>query len=100
MKTRALFALLLLSIAAAAFAAPTTVRGKVVTPDGATPYPDVEVTVMAKNKSVYTDTHGRFFVRDLEPGDYVITVKTSRSTSTHRITALPQAVTPVRLAVK
>lgn len=100
MRSRVLFALLLLFIATAAFAAPTTVRGKVVTPDGATPYPDVEITVDAKGQTVYTDSDGEFFVRGLEPGQYEITVKTSRSTTKHRITALAQPTTEVKLAVK
>ena len=100
MKTRVLFAFLLTLIAAAAYAAPTTVRGTVVTSDGATRYPDVEVTVVGKGETVYTDGQGEFYIRNLAPGDYVIRVKTSRSETTHRIVALPQPVTDVKLAVK
>lgn len=100
MRSRVLFALLLTFIAAAAFAAPTTIRGKVVTADGSTPYPDVEITVVANGQTVYTDSEGEFFVRNLQPGDYEITVKTSRSSTKHRITALAAPVTEVKLAVK
>ena len=100
MKTRVLFALLLTLIAAAAFAAPTTVRGTVVTPDGATPYPDVEVTIVGKGQTVYSDAQGEFFIRNLEPGQYQISVKTSRSETTHNITALPKPVTDVKVAVR
>jgi hypothetical protein len=100
MKTRVLFVFLLTLIAAAAYAAPTTVRGTVVTPDGATRYPDVEVTVVATGQTAYTDGQGEFFIRNLESGEYEIRVRTSRSETTHRITALPQPVTNVRLAVK
>jgi hypothetical protein len=101
MKTRVLFALLLtLFAAAAAFASPTIIRGTVVTPDGATRYPDVEVTVVGKDQTVYTDGQGEFYIRNLEPGEYDIRVKTSRSETTHRITALAQPVTDVKVAVK
>ena len=96
MRSRVLFALFLLSIAAAALAAPVTVRGTIVTPDGTTPYPDVEVTV--NGQTVYTDAAGDFFVR-LEPGTYDVKVKTSRSETMHRITVAAQPA-PVKLAVK
>jgi len=100
MKARILFALLLTLIAASAYAGPTIVRGTVVTSDGATRYPDVEVTVVGKGQTVYTDGQGEFFIRDLAPGEYEIRLKTSRSETTHRIKALPQPVTDVKLAVK
>jgi hypothetical protein len=99
MKIRILFALLLIVTAAAGFGA-TTVKGKVVAADGTTPYPDVEVTVLGVNETVYTDADGDFFVRNLTPGEYVITVKTSRSKTNHKIVALAQPVTPVKIAVK
>jgi hypothetical protein len=38
--------------------------------------------------------------RRIRPGEYTITIKTSRSTTTHKIVALEQPVTPVRIAVK
>ena len=99
MKIRALFAFVLIALAAAAFGS-TTVKGKIVAADGATPYPDVEVTVLGTNETVYTDADGEFFVRNLKPGEYVVTVKTSRSTTNHKIVALEQPVTPVKIAVK
>lgn len=98
MKTRILFALLLTLIAGSALAVP--VRGKVVTIDGASPYPDVEVTVVATSQSLYTDSEGEFFIRNLEPGVYEVKVKTSRSETTHRITVREQPATEVKLAVK
>lgn len=100
MKARVLFAFLLILNAAAAYAAPTIVRGTVVTPDGTTRYPDVEVTVVGKGQTVHTDGQGEFYIRNLEPGEYEIRLKTSRSETTHRIIALPQPVTDVKLAVK
>ncbi|HVG24920.1 MAG TPA: carboxypeptidase regulatory-like domain-containing protein [Thermoanaerobaculia bacterium] len=100
MKARILFAAVLTFAAVVADAAPTTLRGTVVTSDGATRYPDVEVTVTVKGQTVYTDAEGEFFIRDLQPGTYDVRVKTSRSETLHRITALPQPVTVVTLAVK
>lgn len=98
MRVRVAFTLLLLLLATSAFA--TTVRGKVVGPDGATPYPDVEVTVEATKEVLYTDADGEFFVANLNPGEYTVTVKTSRSTTRHKITALDKPVTEVRISVR
>lgn len=99
MSKRILVSLLLVLIATTAFAS-TTIRGKVVTPDGTTPYPEVEVTVGGVNKTVYTDREGEFYVPGIAPGQYAVTVKTSRSVTTHTITALAQPVTDVKIAVK
>lgn len=100
MRTHILFTLLLCLVAVPIYAADTIVRGTVVTSDGVTRYPDVEVTVIGKGQTVYTDADGEFFIRDLAPGTYDIRIKTSRSETAHRITALPQPVTDVRLEVK
>lgn len=98
MKTRILFTLLLLFVATTASAA--LLRGKVVAADGSTPYPDVEITVLATKEIVYTDADGEFFVQDVKPGEYVVVVKTSRSKTTHKIVAQPKPVTDVRIAVQ
>lgn len=98
MKTMISLALLLSLFALPMHAA--TVRGTVVANDGTTRYPDVEVTVVVNGQTVYTDAQGEFFIRDLAPGTYDIRVRTSRSETAHRITALQQPVTVVRLAVK
>lgn len=92
--------LLLTFVAAVALAAATTVRGTVVAPDGSTPYPDAEITLLRNGATVYTDAQGEFFIRNLEPGPYEIHIKTSRSETKHRITVLPQPVTNVKVAVK
>ena len=100
MNKRIVIAVLLLMVVAANAFAATTVRGKVVTADGATPYPEVEVVVDSINKTVYTDRDGEFYLPNLAPGTYSIRVKTTRSVTTHNITALAQPVTDVRIAVK
>ena len=99
MKKRVLIAIALLLVASVASAA-TTIRGKVVAPDGTTPYPDAEVTVESLNKIVYTDRDGEFYVQGVAPGQYTIRVKTSRSDTKHAVTALAQPVTDVKIAVK
>ena len=96
MRSRVLFALFLLSIAAAALAAPVPVRGTIVASDGRTPYPDVEVTV--NRQTVYTDAQGEFFF-ELEPGAYDVKVKSSRSETSHRIVVQPRPAA-VKLAVR
>ena len=99
MKKRIAMAVLLLLVASIASAA-TTIRGKVVAPDGSTPYPDAEVTIESLKKTVYTDRDGEFYVQNIAPGQYTVRVKTSRSNTTHAVTALAQPVTDVRIAVK
>jgi hypothetical protein len=91
--------LLLLLVSTTALAA-TTIRGKVVAPDGQTPYPEVEVTIDAIKKTVYTDRDGEFYVRNVEPGKLTIRVKTSRSNTTHTIVALEQPVTDVKISAR
>lgn len=99
MRKALLIAMTLLLVASVASAA-TTIRGKVVAPDGTTPYPEAEVTIESLNKTVYTDRDGEFYVQNIAPGEYRIRVKTSRSDTTHPVTALAQPVTDVKIAVK
>ncbi len=83
----------LITLLIATTAAATTVRGRVVAVDG-TPYPSVSVTLggaSGANKRVFTDRDGMFYVPNVAPGSYTLTVKTSRSERTVPITATPQA---------
>jgi len=100
MKRQLVLFLLLMLVAAVAVADPATIRGKVVAPDGNTPYPDAEVTLVAIGATTYTDAQGEFFIRDLKPGPYDLRVKTSRSETTHRITVLATPMTDVKVVVK
>jgi hypothetical protein len=78
--------------------AATTVRGRVLAPDG-TPYPSAAVTIEtssgAKLGFAYTDREGMFGVRNITAGSYTLRVKTSRSERTLPITARPQAYSDI-----
>ena len=97
MKSWIAVALLLMLIATSTVA--TTVHGKVVGPDGAA-YADVEITVQATKEVLYTDGEGEFYVENLEPGEHTLTLKTGRSTTTHKINVLEKTVTEVTISVK
>jgi hypothetical protein len=87
----------LITLLIATTAAATTVRGRVVAADG-TPYPSVSVTLggaPGANKRVFTDRDGMFYVPDVAPGAYTLTVRTSRSERTVSVTATPQPYSDV-----
>jgi hypothetical protein len=78
--------------------AATTVRGRVLAPDG-TPYPSAAVTIEtasgAKLGFAYTDREGMFGVRNIAPGSYTLRVKTNRDERTFPVTAGPQAYSDI-----
>jgi len=85
MTRRISISLLLLFIAASAFATPTNVRGRVYASDGKTAYPSVAVTLLDANgrgPTVYTDRSGMFNVPSVAPGSYSLRVTTPRTTRT------------------
>jgi carboxypeptidase family protein len=95
--------LIVLLVAVSAFAAPTTVRGRVLAADG-TPYPSAAVTLKsrtgARTAPVYTDREGMFYVANVAPGAYTMVVRTSRSETPFSVSAQPRAysdVPPVRV---
>jgi hypothetical protein len=85
--------LVVLLAAVTAFAASTTVRGRVLAADG-TPYPSASVTLRsksgAKTSAVYTDREGMFYIANIAPGAYTMVVRTSRSETPFPVSAQPR----------
>jgi hypothetical protein len=88
-----LVVLAVLLVAGTAFAAATTVRGRVLAADG-TPYPSASVTLRsksgAKTSAVYTDRDGMFYVANVAPGAYTMVVRTNRSETPFPVSAQPR----------
>lgn len=73
---------LIIVMLAASSALAETVRGKVLHPDGKTPYANVTVTLTAGAKAgtVYTGGDGMFYLDRVAPGQYTLTLKTAKET--------------------
>ena len=101
MRRIIVLATLVLSLTASAALA-ETVRGKVVHPDGKTPYANVAVTLTtgAKAGTVYTGGDGMFYLQRVAPGQYTLTVKSPKATRRLEIVVTPRPYTdlaPVKL---
>ncbi|HVR40772.1 MAG TPA: carboxypeptidase-like regulatory domain-containing protein [Thermoanaerobaculia bacterium] len=102
MKRIIILITLILTIAATASA--STVRGKVVKPDGATAYRGAAVTLehaeRGRSTPAYADNDGMFYLRNVPPGDYTMEVQTANDKAVFRITVLNQEysdVAPVKV---
>jgi hypothetical protein len=89
-----LLTVILTLIASTTFAA-TVVRGKVVHTDGSTAYVNVVVTLAGGGRSgtVYTGADGMFYLENVNPGQYKLTLKTQRETRTVQVVAAPKPYT-------
>lgn len=94
MRSRIMFVVVLvLALSQGAFA--ETVRGKVVYSDGATAYPNVEVTLIsaAGKATVYTGSDGMFQLVRVPPGHYRVEIKSPRERKSLDITVAAQPYT-------
>jgi Carboxypeptidase regulatory-like domain len=100
MMKRSLFTLVLLLSVATAEAA--NVRGRVLTANGAV-YPDVAITLqnrtVGRTATVFTAEDGLFQLHNIPPGNYVMEVKTPRTTKSVQIsvTAPTETLADVRV---
>lgn len=102
MNKRIAVALVVLIVTAGAAIA--DVRGKVVYPDGVTPYEKVAATLVSdsagRSGTVYSGNDGMFYLQNVPPGNYKLELKSARETKTFAISVKAQPVTdvaPVRM---
>jgi hypothetical protein len=94
----AVIVITLFTLASAALA--DTVRGKVVYPDGSTPYANVAIKVTGaagSSETVFSGSDGLFQLENVPPGNYTMELKTRQETKNVPISVQKQAYTDLPL---
>jgi hypothetical protein len=92
------FVAIALILGTAASAAASTVRGKVLRPDGAA-YAGAQVTlenaVIGKTAAAFAAEDGVFILRNIPPGQYTLQVKTPKSNKSVTVSVTQEATSDV-----